>query len=227
MSNSSSTWVSRPTTVVAGLRARLVQRARLEHLVAGQRVGDVAGQRELLDALRAAGCAAAAPARRLVSIASGDARRCSSSGRPCDGGGARGPRGPGESYAGSPARGRPRRSRAAPARVRIGWVRLASAAASSRAAGPSSRSRGRRQPGRHLVDRRRGDHQHAEEREQHEQRHHDVRRAQQVEQQAGDDVADRAAALPERAGVTERRLRVAGGDVDDAEHAEGQRRPSR
>ena len=59
-----------------------------------------------------------------------------------------------------------------------------------------------------------------------EQRHHDVRRAEQVEEQAGDDVADRAAALLERAGVAERGLRVAGGDVDDAEHAEGQREPA-
>ena len=37
---------------VAGLRPRLVRRAGLEHVVGRQRVGDVAGQRELLDPLR-------------------------------------------------------------------------------------------------------------------------------------------------------------------------------
>ena len=84
----------------------------------------------------------------------------------------------------------------------------------------------RRQLDRHLVDGRRGDDQHAEERDEGEQRHDDVRRAEQVEQQAGDDVADRAAALLERAGVAEGRLRVAGRDVDDAEDAEGQRQPA-
>ena len=40
---------------VGGLGARLVHRAGLEHLVGGQRVGDVAGQRELLDAGRQRG----------------------------------------------------------------------------------------------------------------------------------------------------------------------------
>ena len=39
-----------PDDVVGRLGAGLVHRARLEHLAVGQRVGDVAGQRELLDA---------------------------------------------------------------------------------------------------------------------------------------------------------------------------------
>ena len=62
--------------------------------------------------------------------------------------------------------------------------------------------------------------------EQHEQRHHDVRRAEQVEQQARDDVADGAAGLAQVAGVAETGLRVAVGDVDDAEHAEGEGDPA-
>src|SRR6478735_5131045 len=83
-----------------------------------------------------------------------------------------------------------------------------------------------REPDRHLVERRRGDDQDTEEREQQEQRHHDVRRAQQVEQQARDDVPDRAAGGPQVAGVAEVGLRVALGDLDDAEDAEGQGGPA-
>ena len=49
MSNCSSTSVSRSTTSSEALDARLVRAAGLEDLVVGQRVGDVAGQRELLD----------------------------------------------------------------------------------------------------------------------------------------------------------------------------------
>ena len=59
---------------------------------------------------------------------------------------------------------------------------------------PRSRSRNAGQLHRHLVDRRRGDHQDPEGREQQEQRHDDVRRAEQVEQEARDDVPDGAAA---------------------------------
>ncbi len=62
------------------------------------------------------------------------------------------------------------------------------------------------------------------EKEQH--RHHDVRRAEQVEEERGDDVADRPAALAQRAGVAGDRLRVALGDVDDAEQPEGERAPA-
>ena len=80
--------------------------------------------------------------------------------------------------------------------------------------------------GRHLVERRRGDDEDAEEGEQREQRHHDVLRAEQVEQQARDDVADRAAGAAQVAGVAEHGLRVALGDLDDAEDAEGERGPA-
>ena len=49
---------------IAGLRPRQVRRAGLEGVAVRQRVGDVAGQRELLDPLRQRACAAAARARR-------------------------------------------------------------------------------------------------------------------------------------------------------------------
>ena len=65
-----------------------------------------------------------------------------------------------------------------------------------------------------------------EEREQHQDRHDDRGRAQQVEQQRGDDVADRAAALTQRAGVAGHGLRAVVGDVHDAEHAQRERQPA-
>ena len=60
-----------------------------------------------------------------------------------------------------------------------------------------------------------------------EHRHDDVRRAQQVEQQARHDEADGTAGLLELAGVAELGLRVAVGDVDDAEQAEARTPTSR
>ncbi len=50
--------------------------------------------------------------------------------------------------------------------------------------------------------------------------------AQEVEEQRGDDVADRAAAVAQRRRVAVDRLRVAGRHVDDAEQPEGERRPA-
>ena len=85
---------------------------------------------------------------------------------------------------------------------------------------------GRGQPRRHLVERSGGDDQDAEDAEEQQDRHHDVRRAEQVEQQGGDDVADRAAALAQRAGVAGDRLRVALGDVHDAEQPQAERAPA-
>ena len=84
----------------------------------------------------------------------------------------------------------------------------------------------RGQLGRDLVDRRRGDHEQPEEGQEQEQRDHDVRRAQQVEQEAGDDVPDRAAGAAEVGGVAVDRLRVAGSDVHGAEHSEGEGHPA-
>ncbi len=52
MPNSSITCISRSTTASLALERALCDRAGLEDVVAGQGVGDVAGQRELLDALR-------------------------------------------------------------------------------------------------------------------------------------------------------------------------------
>ena len=79
---------------------------------------------------------------------------------------------------------------------------------------------------RDLVDGRRGDDEDAEGRQQRQQRHDDVRRLHQVEQQARGDVADRAPGLLEVGGVTEDGLRVAVGDVHDAEQAEGEGDPA-
>ena len=76
------------------------------------------------------------------------------------------------------------------------------------------------EPGRDLVDGRRGDDEDAEDRQQRQQRHDDVRRLHEVEQQARGDVADGAAGLLEVGGVAEHRLRVAVGDVHDAEQPE-------
>ena len=85
---------------------------------------------------------------------------------------------------------------------------------------------GRGQPRRHLVERSGGDDQDAEDAEEQQHRHHDVRRAEQVEEEGGDDVADRAAALAQRAGVAGDRLRVALGDVHDAEQPQAERAPA-
>ena len=79
---------------------------------------------------------------------------------------------------------------------------------------------------RDLVDGRRGDDQDPEDREQAEQGHHDVRRLHQVEEQARGDVADRSPGLLQVGGVAEDGLRVAVGDVHDAEQAEAERGPA-
>ncbi len=76
------------------------------------------------------------------------------------------------------------------------------------------------------VEGRRGDDEEAEESKEKQQRHHDVRRPQQVEQQRRDHEADRATTVAQRRGVTQDGLGAAVGDVHDAEHAEGQRRPA-
>ena len=144
--------------------------------------------------------------RRVEIVATVDR---SSAARPsCGACAARGRSRTGLSYAGSPISGSMSSSSIAPRRVRTGWVGLASSSVlgGRRAAEQPVAELG--QPGRHLVDGRRGDDQDAEEREQHQQRHHDVRRAQQVEQQAGDDEADRAAGLA--AGRWRRRAPAAG-----------------
>ena len=85
---------------------------------------------------------------------------------------------------------------------------------------------GRGQPLGDLVERSGGDDQDAEDAEEQQERHHDVRRAEQVEEEGGDDVADGAAALAQRAGVAGDRLRVALGDVHDAEQPQAERAPA-
>ncbi len=82
------------------------------------------------------------------------------------------------------------------------------------------------EPGGDQVDGRRGDDEYAEEGEQRQQGHDDVRRPQQVEQQAGDDVPDRAAGLPQVGRVAGHRGRAAVGDVHDAERPEAERGPA-
>ena len=84
----------------------------------------------------------------------------------------------------------------------------------------------RGQPGRDLVDGRGRDDQDAEDAEQRQQRHDDVRRLHQVEQQARGDVADGAAGGLQVGGVAELGLRVAVGDVHDAEQAQGEGGPA-
>ena len=85
---------------------------------------------------------------------------------------------------------------------------------------------GRGQPLGDLVERSGGDDQDAEDAEEEQERHHDVRRAEQVEEEGGDDVADGAAALAQRAGIAGDRLRVALGDVHDAEQPQAERAPA-
>ena len=200
-----------------------------------QRVGDVAGQRELLDPRRAAACAAAARARSSAgSSAWSDVRRV---GRVGASGFAaalaelavlehRGVVG-----AGRPCRGRRRRHRAdAAARPAARERRRSSSSADLGLGRRAAEQRGRgarepgRAPGRPGV---RGDHQHAEDGEQHQQRHDDDGAAQQVHEQRGDHEAD--ARRRPAAGPRCRRGAGCGhavGDVHDAEHAEQQRRPA-
>ncbi len=78
---------------------------------------------------------------------------------------------------------------------------------------------------RDRVDRRTGDYQCAEDREQHQERRCDVLR-EQVGQERRHDVPDRAAGLLQAPGVRVSRPRDAVGDVHQAEHAEGDRRPA-
>ena len=129
----------------------------------------------------------------------------------------------GESYAGSPISGSMSSQAAAAGPDRLGGLALVRGVGGLAAEQAVAQLR---EPGGHLVDRRRGDHEDAEEGEQDQQRHDDVRRPHQVEQQAGHDEADGAAGGLERVGVAERGLRVAVGDVDDAEHAERERGPA-
>ena len=163
MPNSSSTWVSRSTTASLALERALWTEPGLRTLVGRQRVGDVAGQRELLDALRDRGVrrrlevglllgvhrpAWARSARRRRRACSRLARRFLSS-RSLE----------------------HRRVVGRVAHLGVDVVGGAAAAAADRlgerrrrrprrrAVRPSSRSRQRGQPGGHLVDRRRGDDQ--------------------------------------------------------------------
>ena len=112
-------------------------------------------------------------------------------------------RAPGCRTPGRPARRRGRRGAGRGA----GCARRSRAGRTRRPGCGRASGRGAPQLDRHLVDRRRGDHQDAEEREQQQQRHHDVRRAEQVEQQARDDVPDRAAGVLQVRGVAVDRLR--------------------
>ncbi len=204
MSNCSSTSVSRLDHVVGGLGPGLVRAAGLEHLVGRQRVGDVAGQRELLDPGRQRGvrrAARARPSRRPSTRPPGSPSSWAAFFALAD---ARGPRAPGCRRAGRPC---PRRSSAiGPTRRRgrprlSGAVSSASGAAASSVRTPQQPVAERRQALGDLVDRRGGDHQHPEERKQHEQRYDDQGAAQQVHQQRGDDEPDRAAGLLEGLGV--------------------------
>ena len=174
MPNSSSTWVSRSTTASLALDRALCTEPGLEHLVGGQRVGDVAGQRELLDPLAAAACAAAArgrPSGRGGDESPGTAASVVGR-RPRRSGCAllaalldlavlehRASRTPGR-----PSRGRCRRRAERPRRVRIGWVGSPSSSSASGRCGRAAGRGARRSRVGHLVDRRRGDDQHAEER---------------------------------------------------------------
>ena len=169
---------------------------------------------------------AVAAATAIAWVASGSGvGSCRVSRRACGASAARGRTGPGCRRPGRPCSGSissgsgPRRRLRTPL-ARAGRTRSARRAAEHPVAE-------RRELDRHLVDRRRGDHQDPEERQQQQQRHHDVRRAEQVEQQARDDVPDRAAGVLQVGGVAVDRARVAGGDVDGAEHAEGRGPPSR
>ena len=228
---------------VAGLGARLVRRAGLEHVVAGQRVDDVAGQRELLDALRQRRVRRRlelAVARPTTGVDLRRPGRASGVGAAVDGLrprlalDARGPRAPGCRTPGRPSSGsivaRGVGPRLPATRARIGRVGSRSSGRSSllgRRARPSARSRASRQPVRHLVERGGGDDQDPEDGTAAAGRAPRRTACGAGRAGGGDDVADGAATLAQRAGVAGDGLRVALGDVDDAEHAEGRARPSR
>ena len=215
--------------VVAGLGARLVGRARLEHVVGRERVGDVAGQRELLDAGRDRGV------RGRLELAGGV--------RVDDDGGHLEP-GLGLGLDGVLLAALPALA-VLQDRAVVGGV--AQLEAVEVRVGPTAPDRlgllrrtglgvvpvptehpvaSGREALRHAIKGRRGDHQHAEEGQQHQQRHHDQVGAEQVEQQRGDDEADSSTALTQRSGVAADRLRAPVGDVDESEHAEAERRPA-
>ena len=136
----------------------------LSTLVGGQRVGDVAGERELLDPRRDRRVRRRLEVDLLVGV---HRRRPASSSvgwsslglRP----GLAAPlpqlalaRAPASRRPGRPSRGRCRRPR--PRRVRIGWVSVALVRLLGRGAAEQPVAQ-RAEPGRHLVDRRRGDDQ--------------------------------------------------------------------
>jgi hypothetical protein len=211
--------------VVGGLGPRLVHRAGLEHLVGRQRVGDVAGQRELLHArrerrvrrglhllvggrLRLVGNVGGAPLaaaertvlqdRGVVGLVPGLRVHLRHRTHPAAGTGALDRRG----------------------LLLVGGHLVLGRRTSEQLVAQLG------QPGRHLVDRRAGDDQDAEDREQHQQGYDDQGAAQQVHEQRGHDEADGAAGLLEVLGVPAVRARHAVGDVHQAEHAEQQRRPA-
>ena len=216
--------------LVGGLRPRLVHRAGLEHLVGRERVGDVARQRELLDARRqrrvrrGLGALLDLLVGRRLGLLGHDRLALALAERPVlqdrgvvglvaavlvhvVGTGHRP-----DATAGTAARER--------CRLLLGGDLGLGRRTAQQAVAQL------REPGRHLVDRGAGDHQHAEDREQHQQGYDDQGAAQQVQEERGDHEADGAAGLLEVLGVPAVRLRHAVGDVHQAEHAEQQRRPA-
>ena len=136
---------------------------------------------------------------------------------------------------------RPRRRFVGHRRLTPTWAATLQAAPSARSTGsgsatasgsagvrPRSLSRSRGQLARDLVDRRRGHDEDAEDGQQREQRDRDRGAAEQVGDGGRSDVADGSAGLAHRveaAGVAVRSGQVVL-DVDQAEHAEGDRRPA-
>ena len=225
--------MSRLDHVVGGLGAGLVHAARLEHLAVGQRVGDVAGERELLDPR-----GQRRVRRRLEGLLGGTA----------DVGGLLGV-GQVEVDLGVallaaaaylPAlEALPVEDGRVVRRVAELGVDLVGGAARAGAAGrgggllllerqvPAHQALAELVQARgHLVDGRRGHDEHAEDGQEHEQRHHDVRRAEQVGEQLGDHEADRPAGLLQGAGVAQPRGRRAVGDVHEAQDAEEEGGPA-
>ena len=230
MPNSSSTWVSRPTTSSLALDLALCTEPGLSTSLPGSDVGDVARQRQLLDPLRQGSVRRRFQPRVLRVLGrqlgvGGRASRWSSLSRPPTP----------VDLAVLEHRGVVRRE--AGRRVDRVVQRTPTAARTHRLGGQlpvlgvavldaHQLGAGLAEPGRDQVDRRRGDDQDPEERQQRQQRHHDVRRPQQVEQQARHHVADRAAGVLQVGGVAAHGRRAPVGDVHDAEGAEAEGGPA-
>ncbi len=230
MSNCSSVSVSASTILSLAADRALCVEAGLEQVVDRQGVGDVAGQRELLDALRQRGVR-----RRLEdALVVHGGLRVTGLGGHVDG------------VLAALAAGL-RHDRAVVRRLRLVVVGERADAATGaadrreRAGGPVVADEVDRllghlpagqpvaQGGKPLgdpVDRGRGDDEQAEHGEQDEQRHDHERRAQQVHQQAGGDVTQRAARALQVGGVPQRGLGRAVGQVHETEDPEQQGGPA-